>query len=158
MGEADLASYARDRRLPVQVGSSANCQIDQNLWGRIVVWTGDEAPSAIRTRGARRLLNEPATLYLHFEHGAPTSVNGVPMSPAELVECLALIGRQHGIGHTVVSAQGRQVLYYAPAATVLQVAASVARHQETADVCLKLADGEYTVLSPGDRQEQLVNA
>jgi argininosuccinate synthase len=158
MGDADLATYARERRLPVQVVSGQECQVDQNLWGRIVAWTGEEAPAAVRTRGARRLLNEPATLELHFEHGAPTSVNGVPMSPAELVECLALIGRQHGIGQTVVSAQGRQVLYDAPAATVLHVAASVAGHKATADVCLKLSDGEYTVLRPSDRREQLVNA
>jgi hypothetical protein len=67
------------------------------------------------------------------------------MSPAELVECLALIGGQHGIGQTVVSAQGRQVLYDAPAATVLQIAASVAGQHATADVCLKLADGSSKI-------------
>jgi len=112
----------------------------------------------IRTRASRHRLNESATIDLHFEHGTPTSVNGVPMSPAELVECLALIGGQHGIGQTVVSAQGRQVLYDAPAATMLQIAASVAGQQATADVCLKLADGEYTILSPRDRHALLVNA
>jgi argininosuccinate synthase len=153
----DLASYARARRLPVTATSATDCQIDQNLWGRIVAWTSQEAPAAIKTRASRRL-DEPATLDLHFEHGAPTSVNGVPMSPAELIECVALIGGQHGIGRTVVSAQGRQVLYDAPAATVLQVAASVAGQKGTADVCLKLADGEYTILSPSDRHALLVNA
>jgi argininosuccinate synthase len=158
MGDEDLASFARARRLPVTATSAPDCQIDQNLWGRIVVWTSPEAPAVIRTRASRHRLNESATIDLHFEHGAPTSVNGVPMSPAELVECLALIGGQHGIGQTVVSAQGRQVLYDAPAATVLQIAASVAGQQATADVCLKLADGEYTVLSPRDRQALLVNA
>ena len=158
MGDAELASYARARRLPVQATSAQEYQIDQNLWGRIVVWSGEEPPAAIRGRAASRHLNEPATIDLHFEHGAPTSVNGVPMSPAELVECLALIGRQHGIGLTVVSAPGRQVLYDTPAATVLQVAASVAGQKATADVCLKLADGAYTVLSPSDRHALLVNA
>jgi argininosuccinate synthase len=158
MGDADLASYARDRHLPVTATSAADCQIDQNLWGRIVAWTSEEAPAAIRTREARRRLNEPATIDLHFEHGAPTSINGVPMSPAELIECLALIGGQHGIGQTVVSAPGRHVLYDAPAATVLQVAASVAGQKAAADVCLKLSDGEYTVLSPSDRHALLVNA
>jgi argininosuccinate synthase len=158
MGDADLASYARARRLPVQATSAQEYQIDQNLWGRIVVWNGEETPAAIRGRAVSRHLNEPATIDLHFEHGAPTSVNGVPMSPAELVECLALIGSQHGIGRTVVSAPGRQVLYDTPAATVLQVAASVAGQKATADVCLKLADGAYTVLSPSDRHALLVNA
>ncbi|HEY9463673.1 MAG TPA: argininosuccinate synthase domain-containing protein [Vicinamibacterales bacterium] len=157
MGADDLASYARARRLPVTTTSTTDCQIDQNLWGRMVAWTTQEAPAAIKTRVSRRL-DEPATLDLHFEHGAPTSVNGVPMSPAELIECVALIGSQHGIGQTVVSAQGRQVLYDAPAATVLQVAASVAGQEAAADVCLKLADGAYTVLSPSDRHALLVNA
>ena len=157
MGADDLASYARARRLPVTATSSTDCQIDQNLWGRIVAWTSQEAPAAIKTRASRRL-DEPATLDLHFEHGAPTSVNGVPMSPAELIECVALIGGQYGIGQTVVSAQGRQVLYDAPAATVLQIAASVAGQKATADVCLKLANGEYTVLSASDRHALLVNA
>ena len=108
MGDEDLASFVRARRLPVTTTSAPDCQIDQNLWGRIVMWTSPEAPTVIRTRASRHRLNESATIDLHFEHGMPTSVNGVPMSPAELVECLALIGGQHGIGQTVVSAQGRR--------------------------------------------------
>jgi argininosuccinate synthase len=158
MSGADLAAYARERRLPLQVVSGHDWRIDQNLWGRVVVWTGEEVPAALRSRTASRRVNEPATLDLHFEHGAPTSINGVPMSPAELIECVALIGSQHGIGQTVESAQGRQVLYDAPAATVLQAAAMAAARSASADVCLKLADGEYTVLSPGDRHALLVHA
>ena len=158
MGDADLASYARAHRLPLQAVAGQDCRIDQNLWGRVVAWTGEEVPSALRSLTTSRRVNEPATLELHFEHGAPTSVNGVPMSPAELIECLSLIGGQHGIGQTMESAQGRQVLYDAPAATVLQAAASAAGRSASADVCLKLADGEYTVLSPSDRQALSVNA
>jgi argininosuccinate synthase len=158
MADADLASYARARRLPVQAISGRDCQIDQNLWGRVVTWTGEEVPAILRARASSRRVNGPATIDLHFEHGAPTSVNGVPMSPAELIECLALIGSQHGIGQTVASAQGRQVLYDAPAATVLRAAALAAAGSASADVCLKLADGEYTVLSPSDRHALLVNA
>jgi argininosuccinate synthase len=158
MSEADLASYARARRLPLQAVAGQDCRIDQNLWGRIVAWTGDEAPAALHTRAASRRVNEPATIDLHFEHGAPTSVNGVPMSPAELIECLSLIAAHHGIGQTVESAQGKQVLYDAPAATVLHAAATAAARSSTGDVCLKLTDGEYTVLSPGDRHAPLVSA
>jgi argininosuccinate synthase len=158
MRDADLASYARARRLPLQsAAAEEEYRIDQNLWGRIVMWQGEEAPAAIRARAASRL-NEPATIDLHFEHGAPTAVNGVPMSPAELIECLALIGGHHGIGQTVVCAQGRQVFYDAPAATMLQIAASVAGDRAATDVCLKLENGEYTVLSPSDREAVLVNA
>jgi argininosuccinate synthase len=156
--DADLVAYTREHRLPVQSGAAEECRINQNLWGRIVTWSGEDAPVIVRTPAAGRRLNEPARIDLHFEHGAPTSVNGVPMSPAELIECLALIGSHHGIGQTVVSAHGRQTLYDAPAATVLHAAASAARGAASADVCLRLADGEYTVLSPDDRHALLVNA
>jgi argininosuccinate synthase len=158
MNEADLAAYARARRLPVQIATQDSVRIDQNLWGRIVEWSGDEAPAAIRTPAAERRLNEPATIDLHFEHGAPTSVNGVPMAPAELIECVALIGGQHGIGQTIASAPGGRVLSDAPAATVLRAAAVAAGRSATADVCLRLANGEFTVLKPGDRHTLLVNA
>ena len=157
MSDADLVAYTRARRLPVQSAAPEDCRIDQNLWGRIVTWTGEDAPIMARTPSGRRL-NEPATIDLHFEHGAPTSVNGVPMSPAELIECLALIGSYHRIGQTIVSAHGRQTLYDTPAMTVLHAAAAAARGASSADVCLRLADGEYTVLSPGDRHALLVNA
>lgn len=157
MSDAELDAYARARRLPVETSVAQDCRIDQNLWGRIVAWTGDQAPAALRTRITGRL-EEPATVDLHFEHGAPTSVNGVPMSPAELVECLALIGGQHGIGQTRISEPGHQVLYDAPAAAILHAAAAAAGRSASADVCLKLGDGDYTVLNPGDRHALLVNA
>lgn len=157
MSDADLVAYTRARRLPVQAAAAEDCRIDQNLWGRIVTWTGEDGPVIAGPPGLRRL-NEPATIDLHFEHGAPTSVNGVPMSPAEIIECLALIGSYHGIGQTIVSAHGRQTLYDTPATTVLHAAASAARGAASADVCLRLDDGEYTVLSPGDRHALLVNA
>jgi len=154
MSDADLLGYARARHVPVETSATQECRIEQNLWGRVVVWTG-KAPSG--TRPAARL-DEAATVDVHFDHGVPTSVNGVPMSPAELVECLALIGSQHGIGQTIVSAQGSHMLYDAPAATILHAAAAVAGRSADADVRLKLADGEYTLLKPGDRHTLLVNA
>jgi len=158
MRETDLAAYARARRVPLPATFAADCRIDQNLWGRVITWDGDEEPLAVRTRAARRRTSEPATVDIHFEHGAPTSINGVPMSPAELVECLALIGSQHGIGWTRESSAGHERLRDAPAATVLHAAASVAARSATADVCVKLEDGRYTVLSASDRHALLVNA
>jgi argininosuccinate synthase len=152
MSDADLPSYARARRVPIEASAPPDCRVDQNLWGRAVVWTGEEPPRHVVR------LNETATVDLHFEHGVPTSINGVPMSPAELIECLALIAGQHGIGQTRISAQGRQILVNAPAATILHDAAAAARLLAGADVCLKLADGQYTVMNPGDRQGLLVNA
>jgi argininosuccinate synthase len=158
MSDSDVASYARARRLPVQTAVAHDCRIDENLWGRVVTWTGEESPVIVRTRSAGRRVSGAATIDLHFEHGVPTSVNGVPMSPAELIECLALIGGQHGIGQTVVAEDEGQALYDAPAATILHAAALAAARSASADVCLRLAEGQYTVLNPGDRHPILVNA
>jgi argininosuccinate synthase len=155
MHGADLDTYARARRLPVQP-SAAGCRIDQNLWGRLVTWDGDETPAAARAPARR--VNEPSLVDIHFENGIPTSVNDVPMSPAELIECLALIGGQHGIGRAMVPASGAQhILCDTPAATVLQAAASASGGPMTADVCLKLADGRFTVVTESDRHSLLVN-
>jgi argininosuccinate synthase len=155
--DADLAAYARARRLPVHAPLASNCRIEQNLWGRVVAWTGAEEPPEVRARSTSRCLNEPATVDIHFEHGTPTSVNGVPMSPAELVECLALIGGQHGIGRTRESSPESGILRDVPAATVLHAAATAAERSASADIRLRLADGQYTVLGPGDRHALLVN-
>jgi len=157
MSDADLINYARARRLPVHVSGAMDCRIDQNLWGRVLTWEGDQEPAAARARSAKGRVNEPAVVDIHFERGVPTSLNGVPMSPAELIECLSLIGAQHGVGRRQVSTGPRHVLHDAPAAAILRVAAAEAGGSGNADVCLRLADGEYTVLAAADRHSLLVN-
>jgi argininosuccinate synthase len=155
MQGADLETYVRARRLPVQTAAVAGCRIDQNLWGRVITWHGDEEPAAARARARR--FTEPSLVDIHFENGVPTSVNGVPMSPSELIECLSLIGGQHGIGREMASTSASHVLCDTPAAAVLKAAASAIRGPRTADVCLKLADGQYTLATESDRHALLVN-
>ena len=158
MSDTDLIEYARARRLPVHGAGSPDCRIDQNMWGRLIAWQGDEEPPAARVPSARVRVSEPALVDVHFEHGMPTSVNGVPMSPAELIECLSLIGGQHGVGRVEVPSPGSgHVLHDAPAATILRAAASELGESKSADVCLRLDDGRFAVLNPTDRQSLLVN-
>jgi argininosuccinate synthase len=158
MNDADLIEYARARRLPLLGPTPPGCRIDQNMWGRSIAWEGDEEPSAVRAPRARGRVHEPALVDIHFERGMPTAVNGVPMSPAELIDCLSLIGSQHGVGRRHVALPGgRHVLHDAPAATILRVAAAEVGGSGSADVCLRLADGQYTVLNPADRHALLVN-
>jgi argininosuccinate synthase len=155
MSASDLHAYARARRLPVDA-TVPDCRVDENLWGRVCTWDGDEEP--VMARVGVRLVREPAFVDIHFESGVPTSVNGVPMSPAELIECLSLIGGQHGIGRVVITPNGsHHVVHEAPAATVLHAAASASGDSATGDVCVKLSDGHYTVLSASDRNSLLVN-
>jgi argininosuccinate synthase len=157
MSDAELTDYVRARRLPVHASGAPDCRIDRHVWGRVIAWDGDEEPAALRPPAVRGRVSEPALVDIHFERGIPSSVNGVPMSPAELVECLALIGSQHGIGRRTSSSGPRHVLHDVPAATVLRAAASGLDQSGTGDVCLRLADGQYSVLSEADRHSLLVN-
>jgi len=147
----ELIAYARQRHLPVAVLRGAY-RIDQHLWGRTLTWDGDREPPRLT-----RQIDETALVDIHFDEGVPTSINGVPMSPAELIECLSLIAEQHGIGRVDVGDGARRVLVDAPAAVVLQAAARVAGGPGTSDVCLKLDEGRFTVIAPQDRPSALVN-
>lgn len=61
---------------------------------------------------------EGARLDITFDGDVPVAVNDVPMALAELIECLSLIGGQHGIGHAPpVSAPSAAILRAAYAAT-----------------------------------------
>jgi argininosuccinate synthase len=157
MSDSDLAAYARARRLPAQPLTAQGCHSNENVWGRQISWDGDEEPEAARLRVSSKRPDEPALVDIHFERRVPTSVNGVPMSAAELIECLSLIGGQHGVGRTMSSEGSRHVLLDAPAATILRAAAAEAGEAISADVCLRLADGQYRVLSAADRHSLLVN-
>jgi argininosuccinate synthase len=42
----------------------------------------------------------PATVDIAFERGVPVEISGVPMSVAELVQCLDTIAGGHGVGRT----------------------------------------------------------
>ena len=80
------------------------------------------------------------------------------MSPAELIDCLSLIGSQHTESGGGVSLPGsRHVVHDAPAATILRAAAAEVGESGSADVCLRLADGQHVVLNPADRHALLVN-
>jgi argininosuccinate synthase len=157
MSDSELTAYAHARRLPVQQ-TPVDCRIDQNLWGRAVTWTSVDEPAAARAHANPRRLTEPAFVDIHFDAGIPTSVNGVPMSASELIECLALIGSQRGIGRVRVPGDGsRHVVCDMPAAVVLRAAAAAAGGRVTTDVCLKLTEGQYEVLAASDRLSLLVN-
>jgi len=149
MDDDALIAYAKQHRLPVPIRGAY--RVDQHLWGRVLTWEGEYEPPLVT-----RQLAEAALVDIHFEHGIPTAINGVPMAPAELIECLSLIAAQHGIGRIDLAGASR-TLIDAPAAIVLHAAARVSGGPGTADICLRLDDGRFTVLEPDDRQAALVN-
>lgn len=105
-------------------------RVDANLWGRTVGRPADdgsaEPPESAfaLTRPLAQTPGEPATVALTFERGTPTGINGVTMTPAELVESLSTIAGEHGVGRfDRVKPRGNgsrvRVLHEAPAAAVL---------------------------------------
>ena len=149
MSDGDVVAFMRERALPVPVPRHGY-HIDQHLWGRTLTWDGDQEPPRLT-----RQLAEAALVDIHFEQGVPTAINGVPMAPAELIECLSLIAEQHGIGRIDLgdghAGSVRRVLVDAPAAIVLQAAARAAGGPATGDISLKLDEGRFTVVSGSDR-------
>ena len=112
------------------------------LWGRTIE-AGTEPPAS------SRMPEWPAQLEISLEGGLPVAVNGVPMTPAELIESVATIAGHHGVGRLVDDVTGTAC--EAPAAVVLQ-AVHDALGQEALDasgviVRLELFQGHHRVLS-----------
>jgi len=82
----------------------------------------------------------PANVEIEFDASVPVAINGVPLTPAELIESLSLIGGQHGIGHAESA--------NAPGALVLE-AAYRALDRQSGIVRIELLDGRQRVLSAG---------
>ncbi|MDP2321930.1 MAG: argininosuccinate synthase [Acidobacteriota bacterium] len=105
-------------------------RVDANSWGRTVGRPADdgsaEPPESAfaLSRPLAQTPGEPATVTLTFERGTPTGINGLTMTPAELVESLSTIAGEHGVGrfdrvkHRGDGSRAR-VLHEAPAAAVL---------------------------------------
>ena len=128
MTPAQVSEYAD--RLGISVPAPGADRIDDNLWGRTVGRSTDdasqEAPeTAFKVSRSLALTPaSPAVVELSFERGAPTGINGVAMTPAELVDSLSTIAGEHGVGRfdrvkNRVDGSRSRVLYEAPAAAVL---------------------------------------
>ena len=128
MTPAQVSEYAD--RLGISVPAAGADRIDDNLWGRTVGRSTDdasqEAPDTAfkLSRSLAQTPASPAVVELSFERGAPTGINGVAMTPAELVDSLSTIAGEHGVGRfdrvkTRLDGSRSRVLYEAPAAAVL---------------------------------------
>lgn len=110
---------------------------------------------------ARHLLQRPvadpavargvaANVEIEFDAAVPVAINGVTLTPAELIESLSLIGGQHGIGH----AESMD----APGALVLEAAYRALDHDQPSGIVrIELLDGRQRVLPSDSRIPALVN-
>jgi argininosuccinate synthase len=138
MGRDEEIAYAREHGIPVKGGTEvAPYSIDDNLWGRSSEgrWIEDleHAPEddvfQLVTR-PEEAPDEPETVTVEFERGAPVALNGERLGLVELLERTALIGARHGVGivdHIEDRIVGLKVrdIYEVPAAAILLPA-----HQE----------------------------
>jgi len=89
----------------------------------------------------------PAHIELAFEQGIPIAVNGITMPLPELNESLTTIAEDHGIGYL----EGTSVVPDALADMVVgqarEALAATVAEPGTGVVCMKLHQGEHTVVS-----------
>jgi argininosuccinate synthase len=113
--------------------AAATSRIDDNLWGRTIGRRGDDgstAPDEAFFKKTKRLDDTPARpahVEVEFERGAAVGINGVTLPFMEMIESLATIAGEHGVGRLdriKVRADGTRsrAFYEAPAAVVLHIA------------------------------------
>jgi argininosuccinate synthase len=130
----DKLNYARRRRLPVEEVKSGQISRDRNLWGVSLYlydlgdsWAEPPPEVYTLTRAPEQAPDEPTVLTVGFEAGVPSSLNGSPLTPLELVRELNRVGGLNGVGRSDViedrlfGVKSRE-LYEAPTPTILLTA------------------------------------
>jgi argininosuccinate synthase len=136
MGRDEEMEYARQHGIPIkshptQDSEIAPYSIDDNLWGRSSEgrWIEDltHAPDDDvfqLVTPPERAPDEPQTVRIGFERGAPVSLDGERLGLVELLERVAEIGARHGVGivdHIEDRIVGLKVrdIYEVPAAAII---------------------------------------
>lgn len=104
-GRADLVAYAELHDIPVPVTPERPYSMDANLLhisyeGGVLEdpWSGPPADMFTMTVSPEDAPDEPEYVIVGYEHGDPVSINGVEMSPVELLTKANELGGRHGIG------------------------------------------------------------
>lgn len=125
----ELATFAERHQI---AASDQDERVDQNLWGRTVGRWIDEAagcPEGIftLTRAPETGPHQAAVLEIDFARGVPVALNGIQMPPVELIDSLATIGAERGVGRLTrvksrATGRASYAVYEAPAAVLLHTA------------------------------------
>jgi len=131
MSREQTIAYGEQFGIPSPVKKSSPYSIDCNLLGRsieagILEDPATEPPEEIylMTKAISNTPDEPEYVEIGFTRGIPTTLNGEPKSPVDLIEQLNLSAGNHGIGridmieNRVVGIKSREI-YEAPAMLVL---------------------------------------
>ncbi len=131
-----LLEFATENQIPIAKDKlgEAPFSVDANLLhssseGKVLEDPADEAPESVYQRTIRPedAPDHPTVISVDFEHGDPTAIDGVKMSPATLLARLNDLGRTNGIGrldlveNRFVGMKSRGV-YETPGGTILLAA------------------------------------
>ncbi|MGI8462332.1 MAG: argininosuccinate synthase [Solirubrobacterales bacterium] len=132
MGREEEIAYARENGIPVKGGTeSAPYSIDDNLWGRSSEGRAIEDLASAPPDDVFQLVtrpeqapDEPETVTIGFERGAPVSIDGERLGLVELIDRVSELGCRHGVGivdHIEDRIVGLKVrdIYEVPAAEIL---------------------------------------
>ncbi|MCC7130849.1 MAG: argininosuccinate synthase [Anaerolineae bacterium] len=139
----DAIAYAQAHNVPVNATLKSIYSRDRNLWhisheGGLLEdpWQEPEEAMYTLTVSPQAAPDTPEEIELTFESGEPLALNGVELSPAELITQLNLLGGRHAIGR-VDLVEGRLVgmksrgVYETPGGTIL-----LAAHRELESLTL----------------------
>ncbi|HJV34400.1 argininosuccinate synthase [Geomonas sp.] len=129
-----LINYAKRNDIPIPITKKRPWSSDRNLLhisfeGGILEDTWMEAPEQmyVLTKSPEKAPNKPQFVEIEFVNGNAVAVDGVKMSPAELLAHLNFLGGEHGIGR-VDLLENRSVgmksrgVYETPGGTILREA------------------------------------
>lgn len=139
----DALDYAASHNIPVSSSLKSIYSRDGNLWhlsheGGILEdpWVEPEESMYQLSVSPENAPDQPETLTLDFEFGNPVRLNDEPLSPANLMKALNVLGGKHGIGR-VDMVENRLVgmkshgVYETPGGAIL-----VAAHSELESITL----------------------
>jgi argininosuccinate synthase len=131
MSREETIAYGEKFGIPSPVKKKSPYSIDKNLLGRSIEAGALEDPTFEppeeiyeMTKAIANTPNEPEYIEIGFTRGVPTSINGTPKNPVELIEQLNQLAGNHGIGridmieNRLVGIKSREI-YESPAMMVL---------------------------------------
>lgn len=131
MSREETIAYGEEAGLSLPVKKSSPYSIDRNLLGRSIEagpledpWNEPLEEVFVMTKAIEATPDEPEYVEIGFVQGIPTSINGVELSPIDLVTRLNDVAGRHGVGridmieNRLVGIKSREI-YEAPALLVL---------------------------------------
>ena len=137
-------AYAEERGIPIPVTKSSPYSIDENLWGRTIEcgviedpWVAPPADAYEWTVDPASTPDEPETIVIGFEGGAPVALDGSGVQLVELIDRVRERAGAHGVGRVdmiedrLVGIKSREI-YEVPGALTL-----IGAHRDLEDLTLE---------------------